>query len=228
MKIKDWCKAERPREKMLEKGAAALSNSELLAVLLRSGTKEFNVFDLAGMLLGRAEGSLTRLSGMSVRELCRTKGIGRSKALTVIAAMELGKRMCSEVPDGKIHTIRTPRDVYREFLPEFRGLRHEECHILFLSRGNKVISKQKLSSGGLNETTADIRIIVKQALELSATGLILAHNHPSGNPEPGKADISLTKNLKSALSTFDIFLIDHIVICDGSFYSFADETTYTI
>lgn len=213
---------------MYAKGASVLGNSELLAVLLRSGTKGINVFDLAGMLLSRAGGSLTRLSGMSVRELCGVKGIGRDKALTIIAAMELGKRMCSEVPDRKIVTIRTPADVYREFLPEFRGLKHEECHILYLSRGNRVLAKEMLSSGGLNETTVDIRIIVRKALELSASGLVIAHNHPSGNPEPGKADISITKSLKNALATFEIFLIDHVVIADGSYYSFADETTYKI
>ena len=228
MKIKDWCKAERPREKMMEKGAASLSNSELLAVLLRSGTTEVNVFDLAGILLSRAEGSLTRLSGMNVRELCRVKGIGKSKALTIIAALELGKRMCSEVPDNDRRTIRNPEDVYREFLPQFRGLKHEECHILYLSRSNRVIAKEMLSSGGLNETTVDIRMIVKAALEMSASGVIMAHNHPSGNPLPGKADITITKSLKTALDTFDIHLIDHIVIADGSYYSFADETTCRI
>ena len=228
MKIKDWCKAERPREKMYAKGAGALGNAELLAVLLRSGTRETNVFDLAGMVLSRAGGSLTALSRMSVRELCRVKGIGRSKALTIIAAMELGMRMCSEVPEGEARTIRTPGDVYRELLPQFRGLKHEECHILYLSRSNRLISKEMLSSGGLSETTADIRIIVKKALDQSASGIIIAHNHPSGDPKPGKADISLTQSLKQALNTFDIFLIDHIVIADGSYYSFADETTYKI
>ncbi|MGN1046831.1 MAG: DNA repair protein RadC [Candidatus Cryptobacteroides sp.] len=224
MKMKDWCKAERPREKMYAKGAGALGDSELLAVLLRSGTRDVNVFDLAGILLSRAGGSLTRLSGMSVRELCRIKGIGKSKALTVIAAMELGKRMCAEAPDRQSRTIRDPGDVYREFLPQFRGLKHEECHILYLSRSNRVIAKEMLSSGGLSETTVDIRMIVKAALEMSASGVIMAHNHPSGNPLPGKADLAVTKSLKAALDTFDIHLVDHIVIADGSYYSFADET----
>lgn len=224
MKMKDWCKAERPREKMYAKGAGALGDSELLAVLLRSGTRDVNVFDLAGILLSRAGGSLTRLSGMNVRELCRIKGIGKSKALTVIAAMELGKRMCAEVPDRQSRTIRDPGDVYREFLPQFRGLKHEECHILYLSRSNRVIAKEMLSSGGLSETTVDIRMIVKAALEMSASGVIMAHNHPSGNPLPGKADLAITKSLKEALDTFDIHLVDHIVIADGSYYSFADET----
>lgn len=228
MKIKDLCADERPREKMLGKGASALSNAELLAILLRTGTEGRNALEVAQILLSAAGGSLTAASRMSVSELCRIDGIGTGKAVTIGAALELGKRLCSEVPDVRKNIIHSPADVYRELSSVLRGLQHEECWILYLSRNNRVISREQLSVGGQSETIVEVKSIVRRALDLRASSLILVHNHPSGDPHPGNADIKLTLNLRKALDTFDISLLDHVIVSDGRYYSFADEMEYGI
>lgn len=228
MKIKDLCADERPREKMLGKGASALSNAELLAILLRTGTEGRNALEVAQILLSAAGGSLTAASRMSVSELCRIDGIGTGKAVTIGAALELGKRLCSEVPDVRKNIIHSPADVYRELSSVMRGLQHEECWILYLSRNNRVISREQLSVGGQSETIVEIKSVVRRALDLRASSLILVHNHPSGDPHPGNADIKLTLNLRKALDTFDISLLDHVIVSDGRYYSFADEMEYGI
>ncbi len=228
MKIKDLCADERPREKMLGKGASALSNAELLAILLRTGTEGRNALEVAQILLSAAGGSLTAASRMSVSELCRIDGIGTGKAVTIGAALELGKRLCSEVPDVRKNIIHSPADVYRELSSVLRGLQHEECWILYLSRNNRVISREQLSVGGQSETIVEVKSVVRRALDLRASSLILVHNHPSGDPHPGNADIKLTLNLRKALDTFDISLLDHVIVSDGRYYSFADEMEYGI
>ena len=228
MKIKDLCADERPREKMLGKGASALSNAELLAILLRTGTEGRNALEVAQILLSAAGGSLTTASRMSVSELCRIDGIGTGKAVTIGAALELGKRLCSEVPDVRKNIIHSPADVYRELSSVMRGLQHEECWILYLSRNNRVISREQLSVGGQSETIVEVKSVVRRALDLRASSLILVHNHPSGDPHPGNADIKLTLNLRKALDTFDISLLDHVIVSDGRYYSFADEMEYGI
>lgn len=223
MKIKDLCVDERPREKMLEKGAATLSNAELIAILLRTGTEGRNVLEVARSVLKISEGSLTKASQLSVDELCRIEGIGPGKAVTLGAALELGKRLCSEVPDNTRRTIRSAEDVYKELSPFMRGLHHEECWLLYLSRNNKVISRERLSVGGQSETIVEIKSVVRRAIDLRAVSVIISHNHPSGDPHPGKSDIQLTRNLKRALDTFDISLLDHVIIADGRYYSFSDS-----
>lgn len=228
MKIKDLCADERPREKMLGKGASALSNAELLAILLRTGTEGRNALEVAQILLSAAGGSLTAASRMSVSEFCRIDGIGTGKAVTIGAALELGKRLCSEVPDVRKNIIHSPADVYRELSSVLRGLQHEECWILYLSRNNRVISREQLSVGGQSETIVEVKSVVRRALDLRASSLILVHNHPSGDPHPGNADIKLTLNLRKALDTFDISLLDHVIVSDGRYYSFADEMEYGI
>ena len=228
MKIKDLCADERPREKMLGKGASALSNAELLAILLRTGTEGRNALEVAQILLSAAGGSLTAASRMSVSELCRIDGIGTGKAVTIGAALELGKRLCSEVPDVRKNIIHSPADVYGELSSVLRGLQHEECWILYLSRNNRVISREQLSVGGQSETIVEVKSVVRRALDLRASSLILVHNHPSGDPHPGNADIKLTLNLRKALDTFDISLLDHVIVSDGRYYSFADEMEYGI
>ena len=228
MKIKDLCADERPREKMLGKGASALSNAELLAILLRTGTEGRNALEVAQILLSAAGGSLTAASRMSVSELCRIDGIGTGKAVTIGATLELGKRLCSEVPDVRKNIIHSPADVYRELSSVLRGLQHEECWILYLSRNNRVISREQLSVGGQSETIVEVKSVVRRALDLRASSLILVHNHPSGDPHPGNADIKLTLNLRKALDTFDISLLDHVIVSDGRYYSFADEMEYGI
>ena len=223
MKIKDLCHDERPREKMMSKGAEALSNAELLAILLRTGTGGQNVVETAQKLLGMAGGKLSDLSEMPATKMCSICGIGSSKAITVSAARERGKRAAIEASNMERVSITGPEMVFNRILPRLKSLKHEECWVMYLNRANYIIATEKASSGGLEATVVDIKIIVRNAIEKLASSIILIHNHPSGNPTPGTADISLTGKLKKALETFDISLIDHIIVCDDRYYSFSDE-----
>lgn len=227
MKMKDMCLDDRPREKMIRNGTAALSNAELLAILIRTGTGKNNAVETARILLRMAEGKLGNLCSMSIDRICTVEGIGRSKAVTVAAALELGRRSGEEESCTDRISITGPGIAYRKMLPQMKGLHHEECWILYLNRANYVIGREKVSSGGLDSTTVDIKMIARRALEKMASGAILLHNHPSGNPMPGNADISITQKLKKALDFFDISLIDHIIVCDDRYYSFADESIST-
>lgn len=223
MRLKELCYDERPREKMLDKGASSLSNAELLAILLRTGTGKRNVIEVARELLKEGGGKLTHVMNMMPHKLCEIDGIGPSKAVTIAAAFELGKRIATEpVVDRKV-SITNPMSVYRLMIPELRGLDHEECWGIFLNRANYVICKERFSSGGIDSTVIDIKTIARKALEYKATALILIHNHPSGNPLPGTNDIRETGNLKKALGTCGISLTDHVIVAEDSFYSFADE-----
>ena len=224
MKIKDLCEDERPREKMMDKGAAALSNAELLAILLRTGTEKMNVIDVAREVLKSGDGKLNEIATMSVDMLCRADGIGPSKAVTVAAAFELGRRCAAENAIDTSTAISSPKTVFRMMLPLLRGLDHEECWILFLNRANFLISKERLSSGGLDSTTLDCRQILKKALEKKACGLIVVHNHPSGNPYQSVEDIRQTRELGKALASCDLHLVDHVIVAGQSYYSFSDET----
>ncbi len=227
MKMKDWCADDRPREKMLGRGAQALGNAELLAILLHTGTQKFNVMEVAQKLLASVGGSLTRASMMSVEELCRVEGIGVGKAVTVVAALELGKRLCAEVPDNNSRIIKGSSDVYRELIPIMKGLQKEECWMFFLTRNNRIITKERLSIGTQNNTVIDIKSLVRRAIDTHACSVVMAHNHPSGDPRPGKSDIDLTAGIRRALETFEVNLLDHVVFADGSFYSFADDSVET-
>lgn len=223
MRLKDYSSDERPREKMIDKGASALSNAELLAILLRTGTGSMNVLDVARELLKMADGKLNNITSMSCECLCRIKGIGPDKAVTVSAAFELGRRAAMEsVIDNKT-SVSNPRTVFRIMLPIMKGIDHEECWCLFLNRANYIIAKECMSRGGLDSTVFDIKSILRKAMERKACGIIIVHNHPSGNPLPGENDIRETRNLKKALDTCGIALIDHVIIAEDSFYSFADE-----
>ncbi len=224
MKIKDLSKDERPREKLISRGEAALSNAELIAILLRSGSRNKNALEVAQQLLADCGGSLTKASSMSIEKLCSFEGIGESKAVGIAAALALGKRLFAERPDMDKRQIRSASDVYAELQPEMRGLKHEECWILYLARNNKLLSKERLSMGGLSETIIEVKTIARRALETFASGVIITHNHPSGDPRPGAADIRMTQAVKRALDTFSIELLDHVVIADGSYYSFSDES----
>jgi len=215
---------DRPREKMREKGASALSNSELLAVILRSGTAEMNVIDLARSLLAKGGGTLNGLSNMSIeRMMGEQSGIGFGKASAIAAALELGKRYVLEDNTLSKESIISPEMVYKIMIPIMKGLKREECWALFLNRANYLITKELLSIGGLDKTTLDNKVIVKRALDNYAGNVILVHNHPSGNPHPGSSDIRATSSLKEALRPFDIALMDHVIVSDGCYYSFADE-----
>lgn len=223
MRMKELCLDDRPREKMLDKGAVALSNAELLAILLRTGTGTMNVVEVARELLRTAEGRLNGVAAMTPEKLCAVKGIGLSKAVTVAAAFELGRRSALEEVVPNRTPVSSPRTVYHMMLPVLRGLDHEECWALYLNRANYLLGKERMSVGGMDSTVMDCKAILRRALERKASGVILVHNHPSGSAMPGKADITQTSLLKKALQSCDIQLTDHVVIAEDSWYSFADE-----
>ena len=223
MKLKDLCLDDRPREKMQEKGPSALSNAELLAIMIRTGTGKMNVVDVARTLLSVAEGRLNAIADMPLEKLCSVSGIGRSKAVTIAAAFELGRRCALEAVVMEKVSVSSPNTVFRMMLPLLRGLDHEECWAIFLNRANYVLGKERMSVGGLESTVVDVKAILRRALDRKATGVILVHNHPSGSALPGQADIRQTSLLKKALQTCEISLLDHVVIAEDSWYSFADE-----
>lgn len=224
MKMKDLCRDDRPREKLLDKGARTLSSAELLAILLRTGTGKMNVVEVARELLKSAGSSLHAVSTMSLERLCEISGIGPDKAATVSAAFELGRRSEAERVASDRMTISSPKDVFRMMLPDMRGLEHEEFWIVFLNRANHVIGKERMSVGGLESTTVDTKAVLRRALDRKASGVIMVHNHPSGSALPGRADITQTDLIRKALRVCDIQLLDHVVVADGGWYSFADET----
>ncbi len=218
---------DRPREKMLDKGAKALTAKELLAILIGSGSIRRSALELAGDILDEVDGRISMLSGRSVDSLMRFYGIGKAKAITIAAAMELGRRALSEESIPRKIPVQQPEQIYRIMLPEVRNIDHEQCWVLYLNRSNYLISKEMITRGGSDSTLFDIKYIVKKVIEKQAASVILVHNHPSGNPVPGKSDIQATKALKKALDTFNVSLLDHIVIAESSFFSFHDEKTYS-
>ena len=223
MKIKELYRDERPRERLLKNGAESLSNVELLAILLRAGTRKMNVVDLARNLLDSSEGSVGGIAAMSMDRLLKLSGVGPAKAATLAAAFELGRRCAEEKTARNRKAVSSPKAVFRLMIPLMKNLTHEECWVLFLNRANHLIGKEKMSHGGLESTLIDIKSIICRALEKKASGLILVHNHPSGNPLPGTADITQTRLLKKGLDTCDISLLDHVIVAESSYYSFADE-----
>jgi DNA repair protein RadC len=227
MRLKELCLDDRPREKMLEKGPGALSNAELLAIMIRTGTGKMNVVDVARTLLSSAEGRLNAIADMPMERLCSVSGIGRSKAVTIAAAFELGRRCSMELAVPDKVAVSSPKVVFRMMLPFLRGLDHEECWAMFLNRANYVLGKERMSVGGLESTVVDVKAILRRALDRKASGVILVHNHPSGSAMPGQADIRQTAVLKKALQTCEIQLVDHVVVAEDSWYSFADERLVT-
>ena len=220
--IKTWKEEERPRERLMLQGAVALSDSELLAILIGSGTRTHTAVDLSRDLLSAGGGRLSELARRSARELTTTPGVGTAKATTILATFELARRLAAELPEDEL-TIRTSETVARMMGPRLRDLSHEECWAVYLNRGRKYIGKEQISLGGLGSTVFDIKIIVKKAVERLASGLILVHNHPSGNPLPGDQDRVQTEALKRAAAVFDIELLDHVIIGRKKYYSFSDE-----
>jgi DNA repair protein RadC len=220
--IKEWAEDDRPREKMLTKGLAALSNAELIAILLRIGTTGESAVELAKKLLNSVENNLNELARLGVKDFQNFKGIGETKAIQIIAALELGRRRkMEEVTDrGRINNSTDVSAVFGALLGD---LPYEEFWVLFLNRSNTIIGKEKISQGGISGTVTDVRIILKFALDKMSSSIILCHNHPSGNKKPSEQDISITKKIKEAGALMDIILLDHIIIVLGGFYSFADE-----
>lgn len=223
MKISEMKPEDRPREKLMEKGAKSLDDAELLAIILRTGTGKKNAREIAEDLLASAGNRLSELACFSIEKMQEINGIGADKSVTVAAAMELGKRFVYENSSVKHVSITNAKQIFELMFPLLKGLSHEECWIIFLNRANFIIGKEMLTSGGMTATVVDVKIIIRRALEKKAHGIILVHNHPSGNPVPGSCDIKQTMTLKKAAETFDISLIDHIIIADRKYYSFADE-----
>lgn len=220
--IKSWSQDDRPREKLLLKGKNTLSDAELIAILISSGNREESAVDLSKRILQSVSNNLNNLSKLSIEELMRFKGIGEAKATTIVTALEFGKRKQFEKKQ-QISKITSSFDVAKIMQPIIGDLEHEEFWVLYLNNSNKILAKHQISKGGLTATLVDVRIIFKKALELFAIGLILCHNHPSGKLIPSNSDIELTKKIKKATTTLDLKLLDHLIITEKAYFSFADE-----
>lgn len=220
--ITQWAEEDRPREKMMKWGAETLSDAELLAILIGSGNTDESAVELMRRILADCNNNLCELGKRSIEDLCRFKGIGTAKAITLLAAGELGKRRSMQQPEERL-TIRTAKDIYRLMHPKMCDLPIEECWIILLNQGCKVIDCQRISTGGINTTSVDVRLVLREAILKRATAIILCHNHPSGNIRPSRYDDLLTEQLAASAHTMQIRLMDHLVITDGAYYSYADE-----
>jgi len=220
--LKAWAEEDRPREKLLTHGRHTLSDAELLAILFGSGSRHTSAVELARMVLSNCSNDLQQLARRTASELMQFHGIGTAKAVTLIAALELGRRKSAALPSVsvKINGSETAAKLLQETLGD---LQHEEFWVLFLNRANQLIGKEQISKGGMTGTVADPKIIFQHALQQKATGIILSHNHPSGNLKPSDADIRLTKNIVDAGRLLEISVLDHLIITQKGYYSFADE-----
>ncbi len=219
--IKDWALDDRPREKLLLKGSEALSNSELIAILIGSGTKSKSAVDVAKALLSKAQDNLNAFGKLSVKELMQVDGIGEARAITITAAMELGRRR--QAVETLKKNVKTSADIANFFQAQLKDKLHEVFAVAFLNRANKINHLETISEGGITGTVADPRIILKKALEHNAVNIVLCHNHPSGSLKPSKADEILTKKIKEAAQLLDMTVVDHIIVSEDGYYSFADE-----
>ena len=222
MKIKDWSNDERPRERVMALGPEAVSNAELLAILIGSGTPEVTSVDLMRKVLSEHGDSLRALGTLSRQELEKYNGIGPAKAVAIQAAMELGKRLLLETKGPKAK-FTSSADAHDYFRVKMSDMPHEECHLLLLNVKNQFMGHHVVSRGGISESSVDVRLVLRHALIAGAPNLILAHNHPSGNPMPSRQDDDLTMRLQKACQTIGLRLLDHIIIGDDSYYSYADE-----
>jgi DNA repair protein RadC len=220
--IKNWSQDDQPREKLLYKGKAVLSDSELVAILIGSGNREESAVALCKRILASVDNNLSELGKLSIKQLIEFKGIGEAKAITIAAALELGRRRRGEEALEK-KKISSSDSVFELMQPIIGELHHEEFWIIYMNNSNKVIQKNQLSKGGITGTFVDVRLALKNALEVGATGIILAHNHPSGTLKPSEADEQLTKKLKTAADSLDIKVLDHLIITEKAYFSFADE-----
>ncbi len=222
LKIQEWDSTERPREKFIEKGAESLSNAELLAILLRSGNREENAIELARRILFDAGNSLSTLKKYRIEDYNKFKGVGPGKALSIMATFEICRRAESE-KQPEAAQIYSSQNVAAIMLPILKDLQHEECWVIYLNTANKIIAKERISSGGINCTVVDIKIIIKRAMSKLASSIILIHNHPSGSLYPGEQDKIQTRKLQNAAQMCDLILTDHIIIGGKGYYSFLDE-----
>ncbi|MBK9283883.1 MAG: DNA repair protein RadC [Sphingobacteriaceae bacterium] len=220
--LKFLAEADRPREKMANKGRAYLSDAELLAILLGSGNKKETAVQLAQRILSDQENNINKLAKLDINALKKYNGVGEAKAIHIVAAFELGRRRIGldTDPIQKIQSSKNAYDILKKYLSD---LPHEEFYVLYLNRANQIIKEESISKGGVSGTVVDIKIICKKALELYATGIIMAHNHPSGQLQPSSEDKHITKKIKEALTLFEIQLLDHLIIGDQNYLSFNDE-----
>lgn len=220
--IKNWSDDDKPREKLLNKGRSALSDAELIAILIGSGSRAESAVELSKRILASVDNNLNELGRLSVPQLMQFKGIGEAKAVSIAAALEMGRRRRGE--DAlKVDKITSSKDAFEILQPIIGELEHEEFWILYLNNSNKVLQKSQLSKGGITGTLVDVRIVMKQTLELGAVGLILAHNHPSGTLKPSRADKEITQKIKRASESLDIKVLDHLIVTQKDYFSFADN-----
>ena len=222
LNINQWAKEDRPREKMMLHGPGALSNAELLAILIGSGNTEDSAVELMRKVLDDCRNSLSELGKRSVDDLCAYKGNGPAKAITILAASELGKRRKDEGPSERLR-VRCSQDIFLYFHPLMCDLPVEECWVMLLNQASRLIDALRISQGGLASTQVDVRCILREALLKRATALVLCHNHPSGNTRPSTDDDRLTQALSQAAKVMNIRMLDHLIVSDGGYYSYADE-----
>ncbi|WP_296622568.1 DNA repair protein RadC [Marivirga sp.] len=220
--IKSWAEADRPREKLLTHGRTVLSDAELIAILIGSGTQSLSAIDVGKNILGEVNNDLNHLAKFSVKELMKFRGIGQAKAISIIAALELGRRRKESAVQEKPKIV-SSQDAYELLKSVMLDLHHEEFWVIMMNRANRVIRMKRVSSGGISGTVADVKIIFKEAIDQMASALILAHNHPSGNRNPSDQDVRLTRKMKESGLLLDIPVLDHIIFAEDKYYSFADE-----
>ncbi|WP_298896674.1 DNA repair protein RadC [uncultured Psychroserpens sp.] len=221
--IKNWSQDDQPREKLRNKGKSVLSDAELLAILIGSGNKDESAVSLSKRILSSANHNLNTLGKLNLKQLMAFKGIGEAKAISIVAALELARRRIgTEIIEKK--KIKSSASVFDLMQPIVGELPHEEFWIIYLNNSNKIIQKQQLSKGGITGTLVDVRLVLKTALEVGAVALLLVHNHPSGSLKPSEADKKLTQKLKNAAQSLDIKVLDHLIITEKAYFSFADET----
>ena len=220
--IKDWAEEDRPREKLLIKGRKSLSNAELIAILLGSGSTSFSALDLSKQILSRVDQDLHKLAQLEISDLKEFKGIGEAKAISIVSALELGRRRKFEEALHR-EKVTTSQQVYELMKEDLHDLRQEEFWVILLRRNNTVISKEQISKGGISGTVVDPKVIFQKALKESASGVVLCHNHPSGNRNPSRADITLTKKISEGGQLLEINVLDHVIYTNTGYFSFADE-----
>jgi DNA repair protein RadC len=220
--ITNWSEDDKPREKLMLKGKSVLSDAELIAILIGSGSRNESAVDLSKRILASVDNNLNALGKLSLSQLIQFKGIGEAKAISIIAALELGRRRRGE-DVVELKKITSSKIIFEIMQPIIGELPHEEFWIIYMNNSNKVIAKSQLSKGGITGTLVDVRIVFKSALEMGATALILCHNHPSGTLIPSDADKQITRKLKLAGDSLEIKVLDHLIITENSYFSFADE-----
>lgn len=220
--LRSWADDDKPREKLLAKGPRSLSEAELIGILLGSGTRNMTAVDLGRELMAKSGNNLHELAKKSVKELTKTKGIGLAKAITIVAAMELGRRRKEEA-HAQLEVIKSSQDVYELMKPYLLDRLQEEFWVILLNRANQVLDKSHISTGGISSTIVDPKVIFAKALEQSASGIILVHNHPSGQLQPSSEDLKITKKLQDGAGLLDFQLLDHVIFANQGYFSFADE-----